>query len=113
MNVEVKRYRKDDGYPTRYWAVYVDGELLAVVVYRKGAAAIARIPLRSSTRTLWPRDAASIAQPMPVAPPPMTMMSQTFACSALIFLRVKALFTCQKSPKRSDIGKLRPNSSRI
>jgi len=41
MKVEVRRYRKDDGYPTRYWAVYVDGQLLAVVLYRKGAEAVA------------------------------------------------------------------------
>ena len=41
MKVEVRRYRKGDGYPTRNWAVYVDGELLAVVLYRKGAEAIA------------------------------------------------------------------------
>jgi len=34
--IEVKKYRE-----TRFWAVYVDGELLAVVVYRKGARAIA------------------------------------------------------------------------
>ena len=39
--IEIKRYRKPDGYPTRHWAVYVDGELLAVVLYRKGARAIA------------------------------------------------------------------------
>jgi hypothetical protein len=39
--IEVKRYRKPDGYPSRYWGVYVDGELLAVVLYRKGALAIA------------------------------------------------------------------------
>ena len=39
--IEVKRYRKPDGYPSRYWGVYVDGELLAVVLYRKGAMAIA------------------------------------------------------------------------
>jgi len=39
--IEVKRYLKPDGYATRYWAVYVAGELLAVVVYRKGAQAIA------------------------------------------------------------------------
>ena len=39
--IEVKPYLKSDGYRTRYWAVYVDGELLAVVVYRKGARAIA------------------------------------------------------------------------
>jgi hypothetical protein len=36
--IEVKKYRE-----TRFWAVYVDGELLAVVVYRKGAQAIADI----------------------------------------------------------------------
>ena len=39
--IEVKRYRKQDGYATRYWAIYVDGQLLAVTVYRKGAQAIA------------------------------------------------------------------------
>ena len=41
--IEIRRYRR-----TRYWAVYVDGELLAVVVYRKGAEAIAA-KLRSLT----------------------------------------------------------------
>ncbi len=44
--IEVKRYRKYDGYATRYWAVYVDGELLAVTVYRKGAQAIADLLMR-------------------------------------------------------------------
>jgi len=34
--IEIRKYRH-----TRFWAVYVDGELLAVVVYRKGAVAIA------------------------------------------------------------------------
>ena len=42
MRVEVTRYRKPDGYATRYWAVIVDGDLLAVTVYRKGAEAVAR-----------------------------------------------------------------------
>lgn len=41
MKVEVMRYRKADGYATRYWAVHLNGELLAVTVYRKGARAIA------------------------------------------------------------------------
>ena len=36
--IEVRKYRS-----TRFWAVYVDGELLAVVVYRKGARAIAAL----------------------------------------------------------------------
>lgn len=38
--VEIKRYKTERGRLTRYWAVYVDGELLAVVLYRKGALAI-------------------------------------------------------------------------
>ena len=43
--IEVKPYLKADGYRTRHWAVYVDGELLAVVLYRKGAQAIAELIL--------------------------------------------------------------------
>lgn len=43
MKVEVSRYRKADGYPTRYWAVILDGELLAVMLYRRGAEAVARV----------------------------------------------------------------------
>jgi hypothetical protein len=35
--VRFEKYRK-----TRFWAVYVDHELVAVVVYRKGAQEIAR-----------------------------------------------------------------------
>jgi hypothetical protein len=46
--IEVKRYCKPDGYPTRYWAVYINCELLAVVVYRKGADAIAELLMRTS-----------------------------------------------------------------
>jgi len=42
MKVEVAKYRKPDGYLTRYWSVSVDGELLAVTLYRKGAVAVAR-----------------------------------------------------------------------
>ena len=41
MNVDVARYRKADGYETRFWSVTVDGELLAVTVYRRGAQAVA------------------------------------------------------------------------
>ena len=33
---------------TRFWAVYVDGRLLAVVVYRKGAEAIAALRARTA-----------------------------------------------------------------
>ena len=28
--IEIRKYQEPDGYPTRYWGVYVDGELLAV-----------------------------------------------------------------------------------
>ena len=42
MKIEVQRYRKPDGYATRYWSVMVNGELLAVTLYRKGAEAVAR-----------------------------------------------------------------------
>jgi len=41
MKVEVTRYRKPDGFVTRHWAVLVDGDLLAVTLYRKGAQAVA------------------------------------------------------------------------
>lgn len=42
MKVEVRKYRKADGYVTRFWSVMVNGELLAVTLYRKGAEAVAR-----------------------------------------------------------------------
>ena len=38
--ITVSRYRKADGYATRYYAVHLDGGLLAVTVYRKGAEAV-------------------------------------------------------------------------
>ena len=33
----VTQYFAKDGYATRFWAIYLNGELLAVTVYRKGA----------------------------------------------------------------------------
>ena len=48
--IEVKPYHKADGYRTRHWAVYVDGELLAVVLYRKGAVAIADLIMSERNR---------------------------------------------------------------
>ena len=42
MKDEVENYRIPDGYATRYWSVIVDGKLLAVTLYRKGAVAVAR-----------------------------------------------------------------------
>jgi hypothetical protein len=49
MRVAVEKYRKPDGYATRYWSVMVNGELLAVTVYRKGAEAVARAITNSNT----------------------------------------------------------------
>ena len=43
--IEVRKYRN-----TRFWAVYVDGELLAVVVYRKGARAVADMLMKMRLR---------------------------------------------------------------
>jgi len=43
--IEIRKYRH-----TRFWAVYVDGGLLAVVVYRKGAEAIADMLMRMRAR---------------------------------------------------------------
>lgn len=48
--IEVKKYRKHDGYVTRYWAVYVDGDLLAVMLYRKGAQAVADMLMHGRQR---------------------------------------------------------------
>ena len=48
--IEIKRYRKPDGFVSRYWSIYVDGELLAVVLYRKGAQAIVDLIERERTR---------------------------------------------------------------
>ena len=42
MDIQVARYRKPGGFETRFWSVTVDGELLAVTVYRRGAEAVAR-----------------------------------------------------------------------
>jgi len=39
--IVVRRYVKPNGWTTRYWAVYTGQELLAVVVYKKGAEAVA------------------------------------------------------------------------
>ena len=49
--VTIARYRKPDGYETRFWTVYLDGELLAVVVYRKGARAVADLILSTRAGT--------------------------------------------------------------
>ena len=50
--IEIRKYRH-----TRFWAVYVDGELLAVTVYRKGARAVADM-LRNMRFTKEAEDAA-------------------------------------------------------
>jgi len=56
--IEVKRYLRADGWPTRYWGVYLNGDLLAVVLYRKGAEAVAAliVQLKSEGRPHHPKD---------------------------------------------------------
>jgi hypothetical protein len=61
--IEVKRYRKPDGYPSRYWGVYVDGELLAVVLYRKGAIAIADLLMRGRYAVVDPLGESGARRP--------------------------------------------------
>jgi hypothetical protein len=57
MKVEVARYRKRDGWLTRHWAVFVDGDLLAVTLYRKGALAVAlAIDSLNGSRPVLTRD---------------------------------------------------------
>jgi len=60
MKIEVTRYRKPDGYATRFWSVTVNGELLAVTVYRKGAEAVAR-----AIANPIPRDHVTILEDSP------------------------------------------------
>jgi hypothetical protein len=65
MKVEVLKYRKPDGYATRYWSVQVNGELLVVTLYRKGAEAVARAitnPNRDSHVTIL-EDSAEAGSP--------------------------------------------------
>ncbi len=38
--ITVGRYCKADGFPTRHYAIHLDGVLLAVTVFRKGAEAV-------------------------------------------------------------------------
>ncbi len=70
MKVEVTRYRKADGYATRNWAVVVNGELLAVTVYRKGAEAVARaITGLNGARPVLTRDGQGDAAPAKLTRP--------------------------------------------
>ncbi len=62
--------QKADGYATRNWAVVVNGELLAVTVYRKGAMAVARtIDGLNGARPVLTRDGRGDAAPGKVTRP--------------------------------------------
>ena len=64
MKIEVARYRKRDGWPTRHWAVFVNGDLLAVTLYRKGALAVAAaLTGINDTRPVLTRDGQSEPSP--------------------------------------------------
>jgi hypothetical protein len=69
MKVEVTRYRKRDGWPTRHCAVFVNGELLAVMLYRKGAGAVAEaLTVTNRTRPVLTRDGQGEPSPVTVLP---------------------------------------------
>ena len=69
MRIEVTRYRKRDGFPTRYWAVLIDGELLAVTLYRKGAEAVAAaLTGMNGAHPVRTRDGQGDNSPGPVTP---------------------------------------------
>ena len=69
MKVEVTRYRKRDGFPTRHWAVFVDGELLVVTLYRKGAEAVAAaLTGMNGACPIRTRDGQGDASPDPLTP---------------------------------------------
>ena len=65
MNVEVTRYSKPDGYATRHWSVMVNGELLVVTLYRKGAEAVAEF----IANLIMPNKSETSSQP---GQPPVT-----------------------------------------
>lgn len=56
MLIKVGPYMKPDGFKTRHWAVYVDGGLLTVTLYRKGANAVAEF-IQTLLDTMKPNDA--------------------------------------------------------
>lgn len=75
MNVEVTRYRKPDGFPTRHWAVLVNGELLVVTLFRKGADAVAQLITNlimsndSETSQSQPGQTPATPKDLPEGPP--------------------------------------------
>ena len=71
MHVVVTRYRKPDGYQTRYWAVFVNERLLVVTLYRKGAEAVAEI-IRNPSQVMnennpIPEPKQTADQPLPTS----------------------------------------------
>lgn len=67
VKIEVAKYRKRDGWPTRYWAVFVNGDLLAVTLYRKGALAVAAaLTGMSGARPVLTRDGRGEPSPATV-----------------------------------------------
>ena len=67
MKIEVAKYRKAGGWPTRHWAVFVNGELLAVTLYRKGALAVATaLTVSHGARPVLTRDGQGEPSPATV-----------------------------------------------
>ena len=54
MNAAVSKRVEITRYGNRNWAVWLDGELLAVTVYKKGATAVAQALTRLTTHSATP-----------------------------------------------------------
>ena len=54
MNAAVSKRVEITRYGNRNWAVWLDGELLAVTVYKKGATAVAQVLTRLTTHSANP-----------------------------------------------------------
>lgn len=64
-NLTISPYRKGDGWKTRYWAVHIGEELLAVVVYKKGARAVVE-KLRSLAGGTTGSTSCTVEEPYPL-----------------------------------------------
>lgn len=65
-NLTISPYHKGDGWKTRYWAVHIGEELLAVVVYKKGARAVVEKLRSLAGNGLATSLASTVAEPDPM-----------------------------------------------
>ncbi|MCX6879918.1 MAG: hypothetical protein NTW21_39865 [Verrucomicrobia bacterium] len=77
--IEIRKYRQ-----SRHWAVDVDGELLAVVVYRNGTLAIADMLMRMRGRK-EAGDAATCSSASITTIPPLGVVPELGLCLGFRF----------------------------